>query len=138
MQKAIELAAEKFLEEIKTKRAKIISHYDTDGITSAAIMAKTLKRLDERFTVKIVKNLEREFIEKLTSNEVIIFLDLGSSLLEEIGKLKTSVFVIDHHEISSTPQKNTTFINQHLFDEEDISASGLTYLFSKIINPENK
>lgn len=138
MQKAIELAVDCFLEKIKNKRMRIISHHDTDGITSAAIMAKTLKRLDERFTIKIVKNLEKEFIEKLNSNEVIIFLDLGSSLLEEIDKLKTPVFVIDHHEISSKPGKNTVFINPHLFKEEEISASGLAYLFSKTINPENK
>ena len=138
MQKAIKLAVENFLKEIETKRIRIISHHDTDGITSAAIMAKTLKRLDKRFSVKIVKNLEREFLEKINSNEVIIFLDLGSSLLEEIGKLKTKVFVIDHHEISSEPQENTIFINPHSFKEEEISAAGLTYLFSKTISPDNK
>lgn len=138
MQKSIEKAVEIFLEKIKNKKIKIISHYDTDGITSAAILAQTLRRLDKRFSIKIIKNLERKFIEKLKTDDVIVFLDLGSSLLEEIGKLDTDVFVIDHHEISGNPGKNTFFINPHLFKEEEISAAGLTYLFSKEINTENK
>jgi len=138
MQKAIEIAVEKFLEKIKDKNIKIISHHDTDGITSAAILAKTLKRLDKKFSIKIVKNLERDFVEGLSNDsELIIFLDLGSSLLDEISKLKDA-FVIDHHEISTIPGKNTTIINPHLLDEEEISASGLTYLFSKFISRENK
>jgi len=32
------------------------------GITYAAIMIKTLKELDKKFSVKIVKNLERDLI----------------------------------------------------------------------------
>ncbi|MEK6820546.1 MAG: DHHA1 domain-containing protein, partial [Nanoarchaeota archaeon] len=65
-------------------------------------------------------------------------LDLGSNALEEISKLETPVFIIDHHETSGKPGKNTTFINPHLFKEEEISAAGLTYLFSKQIDSGNK
>lgn len=138
MLKAIEKAAGLFLEKIKNKNIRIISHYDTDGITSASILAKTLRRLDKKFTIKIVKNLDKEFIENLNNNELIIFLDLGSSLLEEISKLKTDVFVIDHHEISSQKGDNTIIINPHLFNKDAISASGLVYLFSKTIDEKNK
>jgi len=138
MQKAIEQAVTLFKEKIKNRDVKIISHHDTDGISSAAIMAKTLMRLEKKFAIKIVKNLEKEFIKTLHKEELLIFLDLGSSLLEEIGKLKCDVFIIDHHEITGKQQENTTFINPHLFNEEAISASGLTYLFAKKINPENK
>ncbi len=141
MQKAIEIAVNKFLEKIQDKKIKIISHHDTDGITSAAIFAKTLKRIDKEFSVKIVKNLEREYIETLnekSKGEVLVFLDLGSGCLSELNKLKTNVFVIDHHEISGKPDNNMVIINPHLFNEEEISASGLTYLFSKAIDGGNK
>ena len=36
-----------FLEKSKNKEIQVISHFDTDGITSAAIMIKTLKKLNE-------------------------------------------------------------------------------------------
>ncbi len=39
-----------FLEKIKEKEVFIISHFDTDGITSAAIMIKTLKEIDKKQT----------------------------------------------------------------------------------------
>ncbi len=137
MEEAIKDAVREFLDKSKNKNIKIISHYDTDGITSAAIMAETLKRLDKKFTIKIVKNLEKDFINQLMNEEFVVFLDLGSSLLEEISKLK-EVFVIDHHEIKSQHGENVTFINPRMFGDEEISAAGLTYLFSREISRENK
>ena len=56
----IKLVAKEFLEKIQDKDIQIVSHFDTDGITSAAIMIKTLKKLDKTFSVKIVKNLEEQ------------------------------------------------------------------------------
>jgi RecJ-like exonuclease len=138
MQKTIKLAGDKFIEKTKNKQIRIISHYDTDGITSAAIMARTLKKLDKRFSIKIVKQLEKEQIKNSRKDDVLVFLDLGSSSLQELAKLKNDIFVIDHHEISGEVGKNTTLINPHSFGKEGISASGLTYLFSKTLNPKNK
>ncbi len=141
MQKAIENAVKSFLETIKERDVKIISHHDTDGITSAAILARTLKRLDKKFSVKILKQLDKESLESIKTNckkELIIFLDLGSSLLNEISELQNPVFVIDHHELSSEARNNVTIINPHIFNEEEISGAGLTYLFSKAVSQENK
>lgn len=138
MQETIINAARKFLEKSKNKSIRIISHHDTDGITSAAIMTIALKKLDLSFSVKIVKQLEKEFIQNLPENEILVFLDLGSSNLNEISKLKTDIFVIDHHEISTLIPENIELINPHNSQEENISASGLTYLFVKSLNQDNK
>ena len=81
MKKRIEQIAKKFLETVHDKDIIILSHYDTDGITSAAIMIKTLRRLDKKFFVKIVKNLEESIISNLPKDKVVIFLDLGSNSL---------------------------------------------------------
>ncbi len=132
MKKAIEKAADIFLKKTKDKSIKVISHNDTDGITSAAILTKTLRKLDKKFSVKIVKNLEKDYLKKLKNN-IIIFLDLGSGLLKEISEMDSNIFIIDHHEIKGKPGENTVFINPHSFDEEEISASGLTYMFSKAL-----
>lgn len=136
MHKAIEKAVNLFIEKSENKTIKIISHFDTDGVTSSAIMAKALERLDRHFSIKIVKQLDEETIKNLNKNEINVFLDLGSSSLLNLGKLG-EVFVIDHHEITSELPMNVTLINPHLFEEENISASGLTYLFVKQINPAN-
>jgi RecJ-like exonuclease len=136
MQQSIKAASEKFLDSIKDRTLTIISHFDTDGITSAAIMAKTLSRLKKKFSIKILKQLEPAVFEEINT-EVVLFLDLGSSNLEKISNLGKKVFIIDHHEIPVGTEipKNIEIINPHLYEGEEISASGLTYLFCKEICP---
>lgn len=128
-----------FLEKTKDKEIQIISHFDTDGITSAAIMVQTLKELDRKFNLKIVKSLDLNFIKNLQKNKIILFLDLASGSLEHIKNSGLEeVFIIDHHEITKKIPENIKIINPQLHEKQKISSSGLTYLFSKEINPENK
>ena len=139
LESEIETISKKFLEKVKDKEIEVISHFDTDGITSAAIMIKTLKKLDKIFSVKILKRIEEGFISTLPKNKVILFLDLASGNLKEIGESGLEdVFIIDHHEITQEVPKNIEIINPELHNKQKISASGLTYLFSKQINQENK
>jgi len=82
MLEEINQLAKEFLSLLETKNTiRIISHYDTDGITSAAILAKTLRRLNKNFSIKIVKSLEKELIEqelKRQQKEIIFsFTDLS-------------------------------------------------------------
>lgn len=131
--------AEKFLERTKDSQIEVISHFDTDGISSAAIMIKALKKLDKKFTVKIVKRIEEGFIKNLPENKTILFLDLASGSLEEIANSNLKdVFIIDHHEITQEIPENIHIINPELHEKQKISSSGLTYLFCKEIDPENK
>ncbi len=122
------------------KKITIISHYDTDGICSAAIMAKALERLDKNFSVKIIKQLEKEIIKNLPKDRILIFLDLGSGNLEHINKLKNIIYIIDHHEIEENPNlaENIKIINPHLYNKENLCGACLTYLFAKEISNENK
>ncbi|MEK6817504.1 MAG: DHH family phosphoesterase [Nanoarchaeota archaeon] len=128
-----------FLEKTKDKEIQIISHFDTDGITSAAIMIQTLKRLDRRFNLKIIKSLDQNFIKNLQKNKIILFLDLASGSLDYINDSELEdVFIIDHHEITQKIPENVKIINPQLNEKQKISSSGLTYLFSKEIDPKNK
>ncbi len=63
LESQIELVAKKFMETIPNKDIFIISHFDTDGITSATILVQALKKLDKRFCLKIVPRLEEETIQ---------------------------------------------------------------------------
>jgi RecJ-like exonuclease len=139
LESKISIISKKFLEKIKEKDLYIISHFDTDGITSAAIMIKTLKKMDASFSVKILKRVEEGFIETLPKDKVILFLDLASGNLKELSESGIEdIFIIDHHEIIEEVPENLNIINPELHKKQKISASGLTYLFSKEINPENK
>ena len=139
MEKRIELIAKEFLKKIENKEIQIISHFDTDGITSAAIMIKTLKKLDKSFSVKIVKNLDEKIIQNLSEKKITIFLDLASNSLNHIKKTKLeNVFIIDHHEVMQEIPENVYIINPELDSKEKISASGLTYLFCKELIPDKE
>ena len=130
----------KLLEKSKNKEIYVVSHFDTDGISSAAIMVQTLKRLDKTFTLKILKSLEPQFIRDLPKNKIILFLDLASGSLEHIKEAELEdVFIIDHHELSPNGiPENVTIINPQLTNKQLISASGLVYLVCKEINEKNK
>jgi len=129
-----------FLQETEQEKIHLISHFDTDGITSAAIFVKTLEKLGKQFSVKILKSLTKEDIDEFPDDKTIVILDLGSSHLNELSKLKNKVFIIDHHEIKNQiPSPNIKIVNPHLIQEyENLCAAELTYLVSREISDENK
>ncbi|MDO8517658.1 MAG: DHH family phosphoesterase [Nanoarchaeota archaeon] len=141
MLQAIENLTKEFLEISNNKSVRVISHHDTDGITSAAIMIKTLKRLDKKFSIRIVKNLEEDILKeelKRSEREILIFTDLASGSLDYFQDLKNPIFILDHHEINKEKLNNQIkIINPHLFDEEEICGAGLSYLFAKSISKDN-
>jgi len=81
MLEEIKKFAKDLLETTNHRNILIVSHFDTDGITSAAILGRSLKKLDRRFSFNIIKSLDKEFIQKLPTNRVIIFLYLASGSL---------------------------------------------------------
>ena len=71
---------------------RVITHLDTDGLMSASIMCKTLKRLNQKFWITTVKQLETDFLEQIINEsksqkwKAVFFLDLGSGNLKQIEK----------------------------------------------------
>ncbi len=139
LEEKIKSVVKDFLEKTNDKEIYLVSHFDTDGITSATIMIQTLKKIDRKFSVKIVKSLDKEFIDNLPKNKIILFLDLGSGSLNQLkdSGLK-DVFIIDHHEIVQKVPENVSIVNPELHNKQKISGSGLTYLFCKEIDSENQ
>jgi RecJ-like exonuclease len=139
LESEIELIANKFMEAISNKDVLIVSHFDTDGITSATILIQTLRKLDKKFSLKIVTRLEEEMILKLPKDKIIIFLDLASGSLNHLSKLNLeNIFIIDHHQIFQKIPEKLNIINPQFSGKEEISSSSLVYLFCKKLNPENK
>jgi single-stranded-DNA-specific exonuclease len=139
LNKEIENLAKKFMQLPSEKEIQVISHHDTDGITSAVIMIKTLKRMDRKFSVKIIKSLEKEFIDSLPKEKIILFLDLASGSLDHLKNAGLKdVFIIDHHEISQKIPEEINLVNPEICNKEKISGSSLTYLFCREIGGEIK
>jgi len=139
LEKEIEKVAKKFIEKISEQEIYIVSHFDTDGITSAVILMQTLQKLDRRFSVKIVKRLEREFIQNIPKDKLVLFLDLASGSLHHIEEAGLKeVFIIDHHEIDVQIPTNISMINPELTGEHKMNTSCLAYLFCKHLVPENQ
>ena len=78
---------------------QLVSHYDCDGITSAAIMISTLLRLNKVFQLTIVKRIKKDVISDVKERkpELVIFTDIGSSYIDEIKDLDCNVIICDHH-----------------------------------------
>jgi RecJ-like exonuclease len=139
MKKAIEEFTKNLLQKIQDKKIHLVSHFDTDGVTSVAILSKTLSRLSKQFSVKIIKQLDEKEIELFPKDKLIILTDLGSGSLDELSKLENEIIIIDHHEIDKKPRKNIHILNPHILKNyENLCSAELAYLVSKQISNENK
>ncbi|MGK0209207.1 MAG: single-stranded-DNA-specific exonuclease [Patescibacteria group bacterium] len=145
MKELIDKITKQFLEHSKGKPIRIISHFDTDGITSASILIKTFKRLDLKFSVNIVKGLDEQIIKaelKRQPKEIIIFSDLASGSLQYFQNLRDPIYILDHHEPNKEKlNDNIRMINPHLTDDpknNDCTGAGVCYLFSKALSEDNQ
>jgi single-stranded-DNA-specific exonuclease len=138
MRKKIKEAIEKISELSEKKPIKVISHFDTDGITSAAIFSRALQRWKKNFSLQITKSLDKSYIDSLPNDHILIFLDLASGSLPYLKEKKTDIFILDHHEVPHKEiPKNVFMINPLLENQEPISGAGICYLFAKKLSQEN-
>lgn len=142
MYQEVENLAKEFLKESKSKKVKIITSQSTDGLTSAAILAKTLKNLDISFVLQTINKISKEEITKAINNskEIILFNYLKESDFEIIQKdFSSKIFVInyDYANFEKISDKIKTINKEELSEEIPTSAS-LCYLFSKAISEKNK
>ncbi len=138
MLKNIPLAMEKIDLLSKKKKIKIISHYDTDGITSAAIFSRAFQRWNKNFSIHITKGLDKEFIESLPEDQILIFLDLASGSLDYLKNKKTDIFIFDHHEVIQEIPKNIKMVSSFFDNSDSICSAAICYLFAKTLSKDNK
>jgi len=126
---------------LKEKKVKVLTQFDADGITSAAILTRALMREDSNFELHILKQLTSDAIEKLDvgENDLLILADFGSGQLHMLRDIieRTQVIVLDHHETSDISHLNLFHVNPLLFGEDEMSASIVCYLFAKYLNLKN-
>jgi len=119
------------------KPLRVISHFDSDGVTSAAVFSRALARWGKKFSLQIVKGLEEEFLIGLPEDEALIFLDLGSGSLDYLKEMKNEIVVLDHHEFEGEVPGNVLLVNSWS-EGEKLSAAAVCYLFARELSIENK
>ena len=123
---------------------RIVSHYDADGIASAAIMVKALQRAGLRFHLTLVKQLVESTMASLAGEkrDFIVFLDLGSGHVEMIKRHMpgTDVVIIDHHQTQGELAGSRILqVNPLDFGIDDnISGSGVSYIVARALDPVNR
>ena len=143
LEKLINLAKNAAEKIRKHRFARVVSHNDADGLTSAGIMAQALLRAGICFQLSIVGRLDEAVIDEvnkgISRDELVIFCDMGSGQPELIGKVAADVIVLDHHlPVGQSPAK--VVVNAHLVGIDgatDISASGTCYLVARELSLNN-
>ncbi|MFP4116036.1 MAG: DHHA1 domain-containing protein [Candidatus Aenigmatarchaeota archaeon] len=136
LEELLEESREKFQE---MEKVRIVSHYDADGISSAAIALAAALREGKKVHHTVVKQLRPETMERFEHEENLLFTDLGSGHLSLINELDSeNMIVLDHHHLSGELE-NGVHVNPHLagMEEDTVSGAGVTYLFARTLDEDN-
>ena len=130
------------IKEAKEKLSKIsspiriISSLEADGLASAAILTRTLIKLDKPFAISSARKLTSSLLNELKKEtyENYFFLALGSDNLKEIDQIlkNRNIFILDNS-LPENTETNFTHLNPslHNLDKNDISSAGIAYFLSE-------
>ena len=123
----------------------LVTHFDADGISAGSILLTAIRRLEPPVHIRAVDSLSDKELEELgnVDSDLIIFSDIGSGYLSQIGNIlqHKQVIVTDHHQALGNPPDNCYHFNTHLlgFDgSAEISGAGTAYLLAKTIDNQNR
>jgi len=122
---------------------RLIGHYDCDGLTSSAILARALQRCGLRFHLTNVVALTPDVIDQLNSEvpALVLFSDLGSGYPDLLAQLKTSALVVDHHLPQGETPPNVLELNAHkagIDGNREASAASLAFALALILDEANR
>ena len=120
---------------------RVVSHYDADGLSAAAIMTVALTRAHKRFHLTIRKGLEPGDIDTIAKegNEAILFLDMGSGQVEALEQLEAKAAALDHHK-PIRKSKKVVQVNPHFHAIDgmtEASAATISFLLAIMMDPCN-
>jgi RecJ-like exonuclease len=127
----------------KDTNIRVVSHYDADGISAAAIISKALYNAGFDFHTTLMRNPFDKGLKRISEeeNELIIFTDMGSGQIETIEKMKSQSIIIDHHQpIKNKTKDNVLQINCNYFGingNYEACGASLSLSVAYSINQEN-
>ncbi len=143
LSKQFEKAAELINSFPQSTKVRVISHYDADGITAAAIICKALYHKGYNFHATLMRNPFDKGLERVSKedNKLIIFCDMGSGQIETIEKIKSKSIIIDHHQaLKEKTKENIIQINANLCGingNYEACGATLSYGLAKTLDSHN-
>ena len=94
-------AAEFIKKQSLSTRIRVVSHYDADGISAAAIICHMLRREGYDFHVILMRNPFTQGLERIKKEQpsFLIFTDMGSGQLSILETFSCPILIIDHHQV---------------------------------------
>jgi len=135
---SIRQAAEQFIQS--DEPTCVISHNDTDGVCSAAIIGTALRRAEIPYQLFFLTRQEKDPLArplKMDYNRYL-FLDFGS---QEIDSWPKKCFILDHHQAAQRERENVIDVNPVYFGldgGQDLCAATVCYLFAHALNKQNR
>ena len=120
---------------------QVYSHYDADGVSSAAIVAKTLLRMGKEFRVTLFTTLNDRGVDIIRDCKAgcVIITDLGASYIDKLDEMPFDIVVLDHHTIISEA-KRIVYANPHLYGIDGMTSgcgATMSLLFSVAVDEKN-
>ena len=141
--KGMEQAADRIFKAVRSnEKICIYGDYDVDGITSTAVMIKTLRKLGADGVYYIPNRLEEGYGMNLNSIDrikemgvsLIVTVDCGIKSCEEVDyakELGIDVVITDHHECGEELPDALSIINPHQpgcgYPFKDLAGVGVTF-----------
>ena len=137
------LAAEKVRSE--DGNICLVSHYDADGISAAAILHRCFDSAGKSFEVNFIRQLDLDAAKQLSEKDASlwIFTDIGSGQLDILKNYFSDkkIIVLDHHPVYGSEWTGLVHVNPFLEDingTKYISGAGVVYLVARGISSSAK
>ncbi len=117
---------------------RIITHYDADGISAAAVISRALMKAGKGFHSTFAESAPENIPEGLP----LIFTDLGASAVKKLSEVNETVIMLDHHRVDEAmPEcEDKVFINPHEFGIDgarEVSGGTLAFLLAVFYDETN-
>jgi len=125
----------------RVSRVRILCHYDPDGTTSAAILARALLRRGKRVHATMTHALDSATVDRVRAepNELLVVSDMGSAQLDLLESLPYPVVVLDHHKPLRDSER-IVHVNPHLFEVDgarEMCGATTSWLFALALDETN-
>jgi single-stranded-DNA-specific exonuclease len=138
-------AAARSLKNLLHRKAAIIHHNDTDGVSSGAILKAALQREGFQTENIPIERVHPSFLPKIHTPDrsLIFYADLGSQAAGMISRETregSSVIILDHHPPFQKAFPNLVQVNPEIFEIDGdfhASAASVAFFFARTLHPEN-
>jgi len=125
----------------RAARVRILCHYDPDGTTSAAILARACLRRGLEFHATMSTVLDADLAKRVAAegNEVLLVADMGSGQLDLIEGLGIPAVVLDHHQVLRDSDK-VLHLNPLLWGVDGAHGAcgaSVSFLFALVLDEAN-